>query len=258
MIDSKVVQKFGNSGHIVLSKEYVGKRVRFTIEPKAFEDIKSGVLGILNPYLENILGIYLYGSYARGEQTISSDADILVIANTKLKVIGKIGDYSIVSATIAELEKTLEKNAVLILPIIKEAKTIINPDLLKKYEDCKFTNNNTKWFIGSSTHVLELNEKGIDLNFDIGSLVYSLMLRVRGLLMIKLMLNGKLYSKALLFSYLKGYQFSQDKIEELYKVYSKESGGIRIIKSEVITKEDISKLLAIAKNLLKETQSQLN
>ena len=85
MIETKIVQRFGNSGHIVLPKRYIGKRLRFIAESKTFGDIKSEILEILKPYLENILGVYLYGSYARNEQTISSDADILVIADTKLR-----------------------------------------------------------------------------------------------------------------------------------------------------------------------------
>ena len=253
-MESKTVQRFGNSGHVVLPKEYVGKRIRFILEPKSFEDIKFEVLGILKPYLENILGVYLYGYYARNEQTIDSDVDILVITNTKLKVIDKINSYSIVSATVMELESTLKNNAVLLLPIVKEARTIINPGLLEKYKEYKFTNNNTKWFIETSMHVLELNKKGLDLNFEIGSIVYSLMLRIRGLLMIKLMLNNQLYSKALLFSYLKSNELPQNKIEELYKIYNKEKDNIKIIESEIIAKEDISKLLFVAKGLLKETR----
>ena len=86
---TKLVQKFGNSAHVVLPKEYIGKRIRFIAEPKTFDDIKSQVLEILKPYLENILGIYLYGSYARNEQIIDSDVDILVITNTKSKFMVK-------------------------------------------------------------------------------------------------------------------------------------------------------------------------
>ena len=46
-----------------------------------------------------------------------------------------------------------------------------------------------------------LNKKGLELDFEVGSLVYSLMLRIRGLLMVKLMLNDVLYSKTLLLNY---------------------------------------------------------
>ena len=114
---TKLVQKFGNSGHIVLPKEYVGKRIRFAAEPKTLSDVKSEVLELLNPYLDNILGVYLYGSYARGEQTIDSDVDILVITNTKLKIAEKADNYSIISATMEEIDDIFNKNAVLILPI---------------------------------------------------------------------------------------------------------------------------------------------
>ena len=87
---SKLVQRFGNGGHIVLPKDYVGKRIRFIAEPKTFEDIKSEILEILKQYFENILGVYLCGSYARNEQTNYSDVDKLVIASAKLKIIDKV------------------------------------------------------------------------------------------------------------------------------------------------------------------------
>lgn len=257
MIETKIVQKFGNSGHVVLPKEYVGKRIRFLAEPKSFEDIKFEVLEILKPYLESVLGVYLYGSYSRNEQTMDSDVDILVITGTKLRIMEKINGYSIASVTIAGLESTLKNNAVLLLPIVKEAKTIINPSLLEKYKDCKFTNKNTKSFTDSSMRILELNKKGLKLEFETGSIVYSLMLRTRGLLMIKLDLDSKLYSKASLFSYLKNNGFPRNKIEELYKIYSRERNGIEVIESESITKEDILKLLSIAEDLLKEVRNKL-
>ena len=255
MIETKIVQKFGNSGHVVLPKEYIGKRVRFIAEPKTFENIKFEILEILKPYLENIVGIYLYGSYARNEQTIDSDVDILVITSSKLKIIDKIDNYTIISTTIEGLENTLKDNAVLILPIIKEAKTIINPDLLEKYRKNKFTRNNTKLFIESSKKILELNKKGLELNFEIGSLVYSLILRIRGLLMIRLMINNKLYSKSLLFNYLDDNNLSNNKVEELYKIYNREKNDNKVKESDIITKEDIMKLLIIAEKLLKDVKA---
>lgn len=257
MIETKTVQRFGNSGHVVLPKIYVGKRIRFVLGPKPFEDIKFEVLGILRQYLENILGIYLYGSYARNEQAIDSDVDILVVTGTKLKIIEKINNFSIVSATITELESILDNNAILLLPILKEAKTIINPSLLEKYKKNKFTSKNTRPFIDNTDYALKLNEKGLSLNFETGSLVYSLILRTRGLLMIKLISNNKLYSKASLFSCLRSYGFSQSKVEEFYRIYSKERDGIRVIESRIVTKKDILKLLSAAEDLLKEIRSAL-
>lgn len=252
MIETKIVQRFGNSSHVVLPKGYIGKRIRFIAEPKTFEDIKSEILKILQPYLENIVGVYLYGSYARNEQTIDSDIDILIITSSKLKIIDKIDNYTIVSITTEEIENTLKNNAVLILPIIKEAKTIINPDLLKKYKEYKFTKKNIKNFIISSKRILILNKKGLELDFEVGSLVYSLILRIRGLLMIKLMMKNKLYSKSLLFNYLENNDIGKNKIEELYRIYTNERNNVRIKESDIIKKADIEKLLVIVEKLLKE------
>lgn len=257
MIETKLVQKFGNSGHIVLPKGYVGKRVRFVAEPKTFEDIKSKALEILKLHLETILGIYLYGSYARNEQAIDSDVDILVVTSSKIRISGKADGCSIVSLTPKELEDTLKSNAILVVPIIREAKTIINPELLEKYAKCRFTKKNTKLFMDSSKRILELNKKGLELGFEIGSLAYSLMLRIRGLLMIKLLLDGKPYSKASLFAYLENKSVPKNKIEELHRIYSKEKNGVRVSESNIIKKYDIAKLLIIAGGLLKEASNSL-
>tara|TARA_Y100000294_G_C8559435_1_gene338517 strand:+ start:517 stop:1290 length:774 start_codon:yes stop_codon:yes gene_type:complete len=256
-METKIVQSFGNSGHIVLPKKYIGKRIKFITESKTFEDIKSEILEILKPYLENILGIYLHGSYARNEQTFNSDVDILVITDCKLKIIDKVGSYHIISTTLENLEETLKHNAVLILPIIKEAKTIINSKLIKEYKNYKFTGKNTKQFIDSTEKILELNKKGLKLNFEIGSLVYSLILRIRGLLIIKLLLNNEIFSKSRLFEYLKNNGLSENKIKELYLIYSSERGNIKVKESKIIENNDIKKLLAIAENLLKEVKKSL-
>lgn len=252
MIETKLVQKFGNSSHVVLPKEYIGRRIKFITEPKTFQDIKSEILEILKPYLENIVGIYLYGSYVRNEQTIESDIDILAITSNKLKIIENIDNYHIVSTTINSIENTLKNNAVLILPIIKEAKTIINPDSLRRYKDYKFTKKNTKQFLNDTKKILELNKKGLKLDFEAGSLVYSLILRIRGLLIIKLIINNKLYSKASLYNYLENNNFEKNKINGLYSIYTNERKDIHVKESNIITKADIEKLLSITERSLKE------
>jgi len=253
-METKLVQRFGNGGHIVLPKEYVGRRIRFLTEPKTFEDIKSEIFEILKPHLEKILGIYLYGSYARNEQTVSSDIDILIVTNEKFKINNKLDNYSIVSVTIKEIEETLDKNAVLILPIIKEAETIINPDLLAEYKNYRFTRKNTKLFIDSTIESLKLNKKGLELDFEIGSLVYSLILRIRGLLIIKLLLNKKLYSKIALFGHLEKNNIAKGKIIELYRIYCSERDNIKVKESNIIGKAEIEKLLAIVEKLLKDVK----
>src|SRR3989344_5864914 len=89
----KEVRKWGNSAGILLPKELIGKQVKITIIDRTLE-IKKEVLNIIEPFLQDIIGVYLTGSYARGEETEESDIDILVISeNTKKSFIS--GKYEI-------------------------------------------------------------------------------------------------------------------------------------------------------------------
>lgn len=245
-----IVRKFGNSGHIIIPKEYIGKSLSFIVEPRTLNYIKEEVFDIIKPFSENIMGVYLYGSYARKDADINSDVDILIIAKNKLKIFNKPEDYSIISTTEKELEEIFRYNAVLILPIIKEAKVIFNPDLLDSYKKYKFTKQNMKYFIESTAKILELNKKGLELDFDIGSVIYSLILRIRSLLLIKFILSNKLYSKSSLFLYLRDNGIEENKINRMYDIYSREKKGINIREDSLLKKEDLIKLLNIAIKLL--------
>lgn len=254
MIETRLVQRFGNGAHVVLPKGYIGRRLKFLLEPKTFEDIRLEILDILSPYLSEVIGIYLYGSYARNEQGIESDIDILVVTTSKLKLIDKVRDYTITSATIGGIENALRNNAVLILPILEEAKPILNSGLLEKYRGMTFTKRNTEYFIRDTGRILKINQKGLELDFEIGSLVYSLILRIRGLLMIKLMFGNKTYSKSALFGFLSS-KFEKGRANALYAIYTSEKNSVRVRESNIISKEDAKILLAMANGLLMEIRA---
>ena len=253
MLETRIVQKFGNSAHIVLPKEYIGKRIKFITKTKTFNQIKSEIIDILTPYLENILGVYLYGSYARNEENLDSDIDILVITDTKIKI--KEENYEIISTTLNQIGNALKTDPILILPILKEAKPIINPELIRKYRDYNFTRENTKGFIESCERIIKINKESLDLDLGIGSIVYSLILRIRGLLMIDIYIKNKSYSSLELFSYLEK-DFTKDKAKEFYSIYSKVKNNYRIEKSNIITKEDLQKLIDLTQNLLKKIKEK--
>ena len=253
MLQYQIPKKFGNSCHILLPKEYLGKKIKFLVETKTFQDIKSELIELLNPYLEEIQGIYLYGSYARNEQSHDSDIDILVVTNNKLKIKAEVNNYSIISITQDELEKTLERNPILILPIIQESKAILNATLIEQYKKYKLTKQNTQKFREESKKTLEIVKDGLNQDFEIGSLVYSLILRIRGLLIISLSKKEKQYSKSELFKYLKNKGLTQEKIEEFYSIHSKEKKGMKVRESK-LTKQAIEQLIKIEEGLLKELQ----
>ena len=60
------VRKWGNSAGILVPREWLGEKVIVSRVPK--KKIKEQILEIIEPYLEHILGVYLFGSRARGEE----------------------------------------------------------------------------------------------------------------------------------------------------------------------------------------------
>lgn len=238
-----MVQQIGNGAHVYLPKEMVGQKVLVTLVEKTVEDIEEETINILKPYLNHIKGIYLYGSYARNEQTPDSDIDILVITDSKIKIKKKINEYEIISATSEQIEKTINNNAVLILPILKEAKPILNQQLIEKYKKEKLTKKNIRWYIETTKSSLLLAKDWIadkDIN-SIPNIVYPLILRLRGLYLIELLIHNRDYSNKNIINYLVKKGIPTNKAEQLYKMY-REHRDNKTISKNSINYEDIEKL----------------
>jgi predicted nucleotidyltransferase len=194
----KNVASWGNGAGILLPKEWIGNQVKVILIDRTLE-IKREVLNILEPYLEDILGIYLVGSYARGEQDSKSDIDILAISNKTKKEI-KSGKYNVSISIFESLKKTAIIQPELILPRIKEAKVILNPILLKEI-DKKISKSSFKEFYEGSKRMLKVSKEFIEIDKEGGSeleshaVIYSLMLRLRGLFLIKCLISDEKYSK---------------------------------------------------------------
>ena len=82
-IQIKKAIKAGNSSAVILPRAWLNKEVRIELIKKTPEAILYDVLEILKKHilLESITGVYLVGSYARGEEDENSDIDVLVITN---------------------------------------------------------------------------------------------------------------------------------------------------------------------------------
>lgn len=141
----KPVVRMGNSAHVMLPREWINGRVRVELIQDPI-NIEKDVLQILKPHLKDILGIYLVGSYARGEQTKESDIDILVITNKKCDRINR-GKYDILLISKENLEKNLKRNIMPLFPMIREAKPILNEQLINNYRNTEITKENIKWGI---------------------------------------------------------------------------------------------------------------
>ena len=124
------VGKWGNSGGVLLPREWLGKQVKVVLVDRT-DEIRKEIMAILDPYLEDILGVYLVGSYARGEQEKDSDIDVIVISNDLRKKISS-GKYDIEIYPLDNIKKTLKENPIMIMPSLVEAKPLLNKSLLEE------------------------------------------------------------------------------------------------------------------------------
>lgn len=196
----------GNSAGVILPREWLNGRARIELISKPL-DIKKEVLDLLDEYLEEIQGIYLVGSYARGEQTEQSDIDILVITNNTTKIIEK-GKYNITLVSKEVLEKQLQDNIFPILPMLFEAKALLNGKLIENYKKAQLTKKNLKWHIETTKSILNVIREQIkmdklDRNSTNDAVAYSLILRLRGTYIVDCLKNNKIWSNKVLLQMIK-------------------------------------------------------
>ena len=85
----KEVVSIGNGAAVYVPKEYSGREVLITL-PEGIDEIKNRILRSLIEWMPNIIGVYLFGSYARKEEDMLSDIDILVVTQEKNEQIKSI------------------------------------------------------------------------------------------------------------------------------------------------------------------------
>ncbi len=222
----KPIVKVGNSAGVLLPREWLNGRVRVELVEKPI-DIKKEIFEILEPYLEDVIGIYLTGSYARKEQTAESDVDILVITN-ELKRQVKAGKYEIDLIPLHNALNLLIVYPERIIPRLIDAKPIVNRELLdilrKKVKISKnsFKNyfNDTKEKIKYCRKYAESDKKKGDFVRE-GRVIYTLILRLRVLYMIKEILANRSYSaKGFQKWLIIGAKIDQSNYKRLWIIYS--------------------------------------
>ncbi len=201
-IQIKKAIKAGNSSAVILPRSWLNKQVRVELLKKTRTEILSDVLEILNKKinLASIIGIYLVGSYARGEEKEESDIDVLVITKESDKEIINEGIYNILIVSDKLIYQKLDQDLLPIGQMIKEAVPLINSDCLKNL-NIKVTEKNVKWYLNTCEEKLKIIQKYLNnaknqnkkaLNDRIA---YTLVLRIRTLKIIENLIKNKIYSK---------------------------------------------------------------
>ncbi len=191
----KQTREVGTSAGVLLPRGWLGKEVVVTLKDLSQEEITRRVLDILleKGVLEDVRGIYLIGSYARGEQEFDSDIDVLVITGKTSKVIVD-GDFEITLVKEENLRKNLAKS-LYYLVAITEGIALINKGLIEELNKVK-----PKLEIGKLIKEIEgmykLNKMLVEDDKEDDEKVldgtsYSIVLRLRELYLINCLMKNK-------------------------------------------------------------------
>jgi len=209
----------GNGAHIFAPKEWINEKVLIVrLEKKS---IKEKILQKLYPHLDKIIGVFLYGSQARGEATENSDVDILVIAKEKFEI-KKEENFEVIIIREDSLGNAIKTNPLMLYSIFKEAKAIINEGYLNKLRQIKINPVLFKPFIQTTKESIKSDEEIIELDKKTGktisnSVLYSLILRLRGIFIIRGLLNDEDYSNSLFKKWIN--HKCKINYEEVYSIY---------------------------------------
>lgn len=118
-------KKVGNSCGVILPKYLLGADVRITVVKPPI-NIKRDITNILEPILEDLIGIYLIALEKR-------KAEILAVSTKINKHIEK-GDYRIDIVPLNHLKKLLKQKKIL-AEKLNNAKVIINKKLLVELKE---------------------------------------------------------------------------------------------------------------------------
>lgn len=222
----KPIIRVGNSAGVILPREWLNGEARVTLVRKP-QSIKQEILEILGADLSHIIGLYLVGSYARGEQDSSSDIDVLGITDKLDKRIKK-GKYEIILISKDNLEGSIKENALPLLPMLKEALPIINKGALEKYQQIPLTKKSLKWHIETTLSALKLIKESIALakekNEKISdNIAYSLFLRLREIYIVNCLIKNSLSTTAGLMDIIKKLSISN----EAYMAYKRSKSGLK-------------------------------
>jgi predicted nucleotidyltransferase len=215
----RIVTKIGNGAHIFAPKEWINEKVLIIRLEK--KNIKEQILEKIYPHLEKVIAVFLYGSHAREEATASSDVDVLIIAKEKFSIEKEQGqDFLVIKED--KISEAIKTNPILMYSIIKEAKSIINKDYLDKLKLTKINKNDFKEFIKKTKESINSNKEIIELDKKTGkysssSVIYSAILRLRGIFIIKCLIDDSEFSNSKFKKWLNPIKIDYEEIYEIYR-----------------------------------------
>ena len=195
----KQTREVGTSAGVLLPRSWLNKQVVVTLFNPSKEKILQDIMACMfeRNLNEEVKGIYLFGSYSRADFDFNSDIDILIITEKTNKLVN-YDNYEMLLVSESSFSKNLP-NSLNYLSILKEAKVILNKELIEKYRLKKYSLNFKKNLL-EINKIIKINKDAVkmckenSLNVPDG-IVYSIVLRLRELYLIKCLLSKKDYHK---------------------------------------------------------------
>lgn len=245
----KQTREVGTSAGVLLPRSWLNKKVVVTLFSLTKEEIAREVLDILVKMNlnEDVKGIYLFGSYARGDYDSDSDIDVLVITKKTNKIIDH-GSYEITLISEQRFSKNL-LSSLYYLAMIKEAKVIMNSELLEKYLFKKQSLKIRKLF-GEIEQMIKINKDVVEMCAVSGrnvpdGIVYSIVLRLRELYLLKCLISNREYNKK---------DFLEITGERIYAAYSRIKRNEKELDN--VNAAEIINILDLSEKWLRELKGQ--
>lgn len=246
----KDVADRGHSGGVYLPKSWVGQKV--LIQPIS---VKEYILNALSPYMEDLSGVYLYGSYARGEENEESDIDVLVISEKKLQD-KKLDLLNIESASPENIRKWVRTDPIGYYSIIQEAVPIINAPMLKELKSIEPDLKNLLDYYEDTGRALKICEELLKIpTGDNVGVIYSLVLRLRGLFLARCILKQEKYTTRDLEKYVSSKGIEPILFEKIYAFYRAKREERPTPKYKIPVKH-LRKLYGIVSEMLEELKNE--
>lgn len=247
MKSDRIVKKVipsGNAGGVYVPRKWVNQYVVVTLSRA-----DDYVLDVFAPYMDDIRGIYLYGSHSRGDACTDSDINVLVVVEKDIAYQRKPG----LNAEIVPLDALSDyasASPVDYYCMINEVIPLFEKGRLEKLRDYSLDDEKIKKFCGDVRRSLDILDRLMSEG-DYAAAVYALIYRLRGLYVVHARLRK--YTHMGFEEYLCRMGLSENDFRRLYGIYRAKRDDKAV--TDMPTPKDVETLQRIAEKLLKEVKS---
>jgi predicted nucleotidyltransferase len=234
----KAVKPSGNSGSVYVPREWIGQSVEISLY-----SAEAIVLEALYPYVESILGVYIYGPHASGRGAPEQDVDVLVISEKSLGIIP--GNKGIDCTVIVkdELEEYAKAYPAEYAAILSEAVPLMNDKLLEEMRSYKLDDDAEERFYDSLERSIAI-ARSLAKEGDHSSAAYALMQRLKDYSVLSS--NGK-YRYLSLEEYAVGKGLDKERFGRLFEAYEAKKHDNK--PEYAVGQEDVAALLKILEEI---------